>query len=333
VIAFRGELDAIARVARVSSEALSYRVVQLMRQLHPTALDEAAERGLRADLDRAGLRLTFRRPRPVLVRRALNHAVAELIDSGRIPGDALPALEELLRRSDPRLLRARPGSRPALIVPLERGDREYLRDKWTDAVNVGPSALLATPPVNGQLVLAEETQLHWLDWKRPTEVRIGVRVRGWPDAAVLRDDEPLKMLCERWVLAPSAEYLGHQAGLDALVVLQDGYKFDTPGRQWLAFNPAVARRLGWLPDEGGLFRWRDGTGSMMVESLWWEDGCPELRPPHPRDEVGSGWLVVASQLGAEAIRRTWGRLTACVRVDRSASDQPTRRASDQRLDE
>jgi hypothetical protein len=39
----------------------------------------------------------------------------------------------------------------------------------------------------------------------------------------------------------------------------------------------------------------------MVESVWWVDGLVDESPPHFEDEVGEGWLVVASAEAVSAI--------------------------------
>jgi hypothetical protein len=102
-----------------------------------------------------------------------------------------------------------------------------------------------------------------------------------------------------------------------LVVRQDAFRYDTPAPHWLAFNPALARALGWQPAERGLFRWKDGRGAVMVESVWWEDGFVEHEPPLSDDEVGAGWLVVATADAWRQITEFVGPTVDWMRVERS----------------
>ena len=334
VAAFETEIDALGALAGVQSEALSMRVVQIARELEPAALLETTERQLRAGLEQARLLLPFRRPRPALVRRALHHATAELFDTGRLSAQHISQVQTILRRSDPQMLVWRPGLRPANVAPLDGGPDGYFREGWIDAVRVDPSALYAPPFADGGVVLAEKTQFHWLESRRPTEVRVGARIRGFPEEEILRKDDLLRALCERWMVTTSADYLRRSARSDALVVLQDGISFETPAQTWLAFNPSIARALEWSPSKDGLFRWTDANGATMVESLWWEDGSPMQSSFRPREVVGEGWLVVATAAGASALRSRFGRLTACARVERRRREETAgRRAADQRLDE
>ncbi len=78
---------------------------------------------------------------------------------------------------------------------------------------------------------------------------------------------------------------------------------DTVGVEGIALNPEIAKKLGWTYTEQGLFKWVNTVGEVMVESLWWKDGCIDL-PPYERDcEVSEGFLVVASPLAATQILR------------------------------
>jgi hypothetical protein len=55
----------------------------------------------------------------------------------------------------------------------------------------------------------------------------------------------------------------------------------------------------------------------MVESLWWADGFVGHFPPHVDDEVGEGWLVVASQAAWDAIKSQLDPLKRRVHIERS----------------
>lgn len=71
---------------------------------------------------------------------------------------------------------------------------------------------------------------------------------------------------------------------------------------WLAFNPQVAKEMGWFFDETGLFRWTDDTGKIMVESIFWMNGNSFIKLPHFESEAGSGWYIKASLEGFEQLK-------------------------------
>ncbi|MDF5717509.1 MAG: hypothetical protein PUP93_27500 [Rhizonema sp. NSF051] len=93
-----------------------------------------------------------------------------------------------------------------------------------------------------------------------------------------------------------------------------------PGENWLALNPAAGRALGWTPSSNGLFRWVDSQGRVMVESVWWIDGIfNQNNSSH--DEVGEGWLVLASEEAWSQIASYYQLLKQIVLVSRQYSDQ------------
>ncbi|MHB1330215.1 MAG: hypothetical protein ACYC2K_18600, partial [Gemmatimonadales bacterium] len=322
---FRGEARLIAEIANVQPEAVYQRTAELMVEMGGAGFDNA-ERELRRRLDGMELKLVFRRPRAALARRALGVAATELIDAGRIPEEALESIDIILRAGDPMMLLHRPGLRPAWIESIrERADNGHYGAGWEARVSIDQSALLQSEEIVDGVVLAEETHLRWLEWDRPEETRIGAAVGGVPPTTLLNEDDPLLHLCVEWQHELVEDYDGLVGPAKHIVGVQNGYRFETPGERWLAFNPAVARSLGWVRDFTGLFRWTDTSGSVMVETLLWQDGLYEQQAPKPKVEVGWGWLVKASPAGWAQIGDVYTVRSRCVCVIRKSQKvQPSR---------
>ena len=110
-------------------------------------------------------------------------------------------------------------------------------------------------------------------------------------------------------LASEYPSLHGDAEISALVLSHTARWVDSPGGDWLALNPAVAFRLGWSIADGGMFRWVNDQGRVMAESIWWMDGRPMLLGDGlPEDEVGEGWLVLASECAFEQIEAAFGSI-------------------------
>ena len=110
-------------------------------------------------------------------------------------------------------------------------------------------------------------------------------------------------------LASEYPSLHGEAQISALVLSHDARWVDSPGGDWLALNPAVAFRLGWSISDGGMFRWVNDQGRVMVESIWWMDGRPMLSGDGlPEDEAGEGWLVLASKCALAQIEAAFGSM-------------------------
>lgn len=102
-----------------------------------------------------------------------------------------------------------------------------------------------------------------------------------------------------------------------LIVYGNPLQVAIGGTEWLAFNPAVAARLGWTFSDEGLFRWVNAERKTMVESIWWQDGPMDRQPPRSNEVTGEGWLVVASPEAQISILRHFSPITIMRAVKRS----------------
>jgi hypothetical protein len=320
------QIDLVAKKARLPKVNLYHRTVQIMEQLVPLSFwSEDGERQLRAMLDSAGLRLTFYRPRAVLARRAMFHIIAELIDAHALGSGELFQLDSVLRFYDPHMFLVEPIPRPASIAPMEGKNRlGGINEAGLEQTRqTADSACCKTD--DGLIVLAEETTLKWLEWGTPTEVRRSVIA---PSSTFYPED--IEAFFSKTVNRLVSEYPFLRASIatPSLVVRHIDYAYDSPGNNWLALNPTIGSRLGWSIAEDGLFRWVNNAGQIMVESIWWTDGLVGQAPPHFDDEVGEGWLVVASQAAWDAITAQLGTLKRMIHVKRSFYDKGKRLQSD-----
>jgi hypothetical protein len=71
----------------------------------------------------------------------------------------------------------------------------------------------------------------------------------------------------------------------------------------------------------GLFRWVDANGQTMVESLWWNDGDFLSSRRYSGEQVGEGWLVLASQDAFIHLGRQYGPLKRLLVLKRSYQEE------------
>ena len=311
---FNSQIELISQVGAVPTRNTRRRIVDIMHSLGPrdSMWSAQAERQLRSWLSAVGIRLPFVRPRARFARRAMFHAVAELIDAGRIPDDALRSLEAGLRTYDPRMVLAEPSPRPNPLQPI--ADLTFGVDmvEWIEGV---AEALNYTDwsPSEGALVLAEKTHFRGQrDWDAPSEERYSLLQPATCTTFEVTEvtSEPEEIFGEI-VKGLIAEYprTATDSRDSAIVVRNLDYGYESPGADWLAFDPAMALQMGWSLSSDGMFRWVGTNDQLMVESIWWTDGLLSSLPlGHKTGAVGEGWFVVASQCGAEAIRREFGPL-------------------------
>jgi hypothetical protein len=356
----RAELDLIAEWAGVQPEALyNYVAERANARLQQGGQDD--EPAVRDELRRLGLEITYRRPRPRRVERAMAEAAATLVDCGRLDERHFAALDRIFRNADPHFLVARPTRRPPTIAAIpERANSQYVGRDWTQGVTPHNAVVGRTihrtssaesnarltacqnSDDDGWVVLAEETWLRWLDWKLATETRVGCRleprlrarrnrrrrVRETGDGEDIDGDAVAGQALNAHVAELShlmvSEYLQRARAPYSAVVRNMTYRFETPADSWLAFNPALAELIGWLPAMDGLFRWVDTDGNVAAESIWWQDGSTHQRPPLFEEEVGCGWLVRVSVRSWHQLATVMGTCVDWRRVARLAQEQDPR---------
>lgn len=301
------EARVIAEAAGLPEDNVLYRAVQHFRRLEAkrtwlTENEILDPTRLSVFLDQVGLRHDHYKPHIAPARHALAYTVAELYDGGYLSPDALRWLSKVLMHHDPAFIRWRPHRRPQCVshiggIPDENYSYIRLPDDWVEKAEDSHS-LLRPRISEGWIVVGEWTRLKRLQEKWPEEERIAT-IRAvaedglWDGLDVGRGHPPFA----RFLSAQVSDYLSLHAPEDHLVIACDGRYFETPGADWLAFNPAVGHALGWQPIPGGWFRWADQRGAPVVESVWWSDGPLHQSNEHLHVEVGSGWLVLMTESG------------------------------------
>lgn len=308
------QIESIAEEIGLPKVNMCYRAVQIMRQLEPQSTWSAeGEKRLRANLDSVGLRLPYRRPRTMLARRSMFHLVAELIEAEVLRPENLHRLDRVLRFYDPALVLVEPIPRPLCIQPIALvGQQGRSNEEWLEHVNEALGSMIFQTEEN--VILAENTKLKHLEWETPIEIRQSLML----PSSTLRPPDP-GQLWQRVTNRIVSEYPSLQVdGIPAPLTIQNvAYGFDSPGSNWLALNPLVGLQFTWHLSDNSLFRWVNTEGQTMVETLWWGDGSVEQSPPNFHNEVGEGWLVVASKPAWEAVKSQWGTLKRVLRVERS----------------
>jgi hypothetical protein len=307
-----------ADLSGVPEENLLYRAIQIMSDLRPAdQWSAAAEKRTRNNLDAISLNLPFRRPRVEAARFAILRLFSELIDGRALEDDSIELLERVLRLYDPDFVLAHPARRPDDVGPVS-GLSKYgeAPENWLDSFDEANVAIIRTT-VNGGIVLGETTKLRRLGWKLPGEIRWSGMLRSSRAMTkrVAEDMNVFNTVFDRY----AREYIGvpWNSASEALIVRSEGKWLDSPSHGWLALDPRVGAELGWTLAPEGWFRWLDSSESVAVESIWWRDGTLGFGPPHPDDEVGAGWRVVATRLGWDTIRERFGELVRGICIERS----------------
>jgi hypothetical protein len=290
------DVNLVAKTAGISFGLVLSRVVRLMRELEPEDhWNAAAETLLRNKLSNSGLEFVFRSPRPSLARRALFHAIGELIDGGALNAADQDRLQYLLRIHDPKFVLHRPGPRPAEIVAVAESNGRTFDSEWIFAAPDDLDSLFANR-IGSRVVIGEWTRHHPKSHRTVTEERYS---QLWDSAANIPDDLSNDKFIPQLARVQHDDYFSEDCDHDHLVVTHLHCGYQTRCGDWLAFNPRIARELGWTRCSQGYFAW-EHEGVPMVESIQWIDGHIEHRSRNLHGELAEGWLVLASDVSRGA---------------------------------
>ena len=311
VLPFNDQIELIARIANVPEDNLFARVVEIMRDLAPPETwSVQAEKRFESSLLSAGLDLPLLRSRVRVARRAMFHAAAELQDAGYINQGATRTLERRLRTHDSEMIMKGPSCRPPDIAGISSlGFRDSVAE-WVEDAEEGLKHANRTPE-NNSVVVGEITIISKRrDRESPRETRYSVLEPVASSSRPLSAD-PLRLYRTVTNCTLNAyETLSTSSNFHPLLIRNSAHGYYSPGADWIAFNPVIARNLGWTLATDGMFKWVDSDSLTMVESIWWVDGLIAFTASESSSEqVGEGWLVLASQSALEAIQREFGPLT------------------------
>jgi energy-coupling factor transporter ATP-binding protein EcfA2 len=310
------ELREVANLTGLSEDAVFYRALQHFHSLESegTWLNESRPlewNRLSAFLYQVGLRFSTNKPHIRPARQALAYVIGELYDGKYFPQETVPRLSRILIRHDPAFILERPIRRPSYIEPIgstPHDQTNFIRipDDWISRASESLE-FLKSRSSDDRIIVAEQTQLRYLDEDWPAEERITL-IRGTLPEHIWNDFEPEKgnPPFYRVFKEQTANYLNINAPVDHLIISNNPHDFETPGGWWLALNPAVGHALNWQSVGGGWFRWVDQRGNIVVESIWWQDGPVQSYNPHLREEVGAGWLVLMTEKGFQQVTQ-WAR--------------------------
>ncbi|MFA0834927.1 MAG: ATP-binding protein [Methanobacterium formicicum] len=311
-------IDALATISRFRGINLCHRVVEIMNELAPyDSWSADGERKVRGILDSSGLRFSFNRPRSVIARRALLHAVCELIDANILGLHDFLHLDMFFQFYDSFMILNEPSKRPKYIKPaFDEYKDQFMPErtkKWIEEVD--KSVKTMNFKINEETyILAQNTELIYLDTKRIFEQRkCKIDSRGYYNNSFFY----------RAVNESMSGYEDINAAAIPIpfIICNRGVGYESHGNHWLALNPLIAYQLDWELAEDGLFKWVNEKGEMMVESIWWKEGLVEQFKPL-FDEVGEGWLVIASKEGLGALKDQYGLLKRYINIKRFSDDVP-----------
>jgi hypothetical protein len=255
----------------------------------PDAIDRQQSR-----LGRLSLHLSFRKLPVGAAFQAMREVVGELAAAEAIDKRAVPFLLLQAGAFLRNVSTLPPVPRPRGVSSVRIPDLYRLTDSVEWQAKSGEDA--TRPMVAGQIVLAA-TAVHERRYFRkewiveqyfgpgvvPVENHLSAQLKSLPATVVVDDVIPLYE-----GIAPGAVVASRPTISGSI----DDYT--------LMLCPRVAAALGWRPDPRHVFRYTDGRGRIVAQTLFWRDGG---EPAREADQavVGRGHILVVNENEAEKI--------------------------------
>lgn len=235
----------------------------------------------------------YRRPRSLPAIDGMMEVASELLDSGIVDGEYD---DNVFMMNDFSVINFEEHPRPVFIPRLTEKDAWSMPKRWE--YQATESTLFADKLIEVQhmFVIGQFLQCRQHSDDIPYEE---YKMRVSFDVVEQTEDG---FFGSSPFLRQTSQYLRIGADDPEIIVLRGGYYACMHNKQnWIAFNPALAFYLGWMPADNGSFAWNDANGNRMVESIYWKSGNVEYRH-RSNHETGDGWYVLASQSALEALK-------------------------------
>ena len=279
-------INYISRISELDKSNLLVRTQSLMKELgNENEWTVEFEKEIRSHLEEINLKYSFHRPRVITALRAMMQLATELIDSHTCYNEEL---REVLISKDKSVPFFHTIKKPTFIPKIEKD--KFVRKDWIDKIedNVRLQEASFINYDNGFKIIGEYNIIKNLDWGSPSEeFSSQITVSDSID-----DSEPYIFGTVFHEL--SDNYYNLNGGGHFIIIHRDHRfnQFDIKSR-WIALNPVLARHLDWIPEPTKLFAWKNKSGELMVESIYWANGNMNMTP-RKDGEVGEGWFVIAS---------------------------------------
>lgn len=255
--------------------------------------DDKADKAVGNHYRNICLNYPYRRPRSLPAIDGMMDVVSELLDSGIVDGEYD---DNVFMMNDFSVINFEEHPRPIFIPRLTEKDAWSMPKMWEHQAS--ESALLVDKliEVEHMFVIGQFLQCRQHSDDIPYEE---YKMRVSFDVVEQTEDG---FFGSSPFLRQTSQYLRIGADDLEIIVRRGGYYACMHNKQnWIAFNPALAFRLGWIPADNGRFAWNDANGNRMVESIYWKSGNVEYRH-RSNHETGDGWYVLASQSALEALK-------------------------------
>ena len=252
-------------------------------------------------------------------RAAFGRVLADLTDA-RLLDDAPPHVHRLLRTVDIELLDLRPRDRPDIVPAPPAAGHDQTIERWLADIKTRLQEHITASTGKEHILIAAKSRLTVLNWGHLEEdLECGTTIGTDEPAEGRTFARQRSMTLSDLVTAPASER--PENGEPLAVENAGAHWFLQTQADWLAFRPALAATLAWIPDPAQPGRWHTAAGDLAVETIRWVDGWPGHAGPEHDDTEADGHAVTLAPAGLAAVTAAFGQITRHFTLTRHGLDK------------
>jgi hypothetical protein len=315
---FDSDVQLLSKTTGIEYNTIAMRILMIARKLEPESMwDENAEKKMINWLKNINQELIYNRPRPQIIKRALNILLGEIIDANMMPDNVIHLVcSSIAKRVSKYLSLVSPNITPSIFknnpfIIEWKNDIHRRSEKWIENINFDMHTIFSK--YKDKIIIGAYIIFSYFDRGKPTE----------EDITCICFEDMVESINEKEFLLNQLNTLSFYSSdlypklyIDmpkSLTIYCSEIGIDHCGISWMAFNPEIALKLNWkLDNSEGLFKWINSNKKIMVESIYFSDGSLALQPPRSDLFCSKGWLVLASE---EAINQIKNAFHNIYRID------------------
>lgn len=299
---YKNDAQIISKETGIPVINIAHRIRQIAEQENLPAWFNSFSEHQMANLFRnTELHMPYVRPRILRLWPALMKVVSELWRSGYLSYYTSTLLS---KKVDPWLHSVVAQKRlPEIVHLTEPSSNKFSSRRGTNEawVNDMDSKCFDRflKPSGSTTVVAEFSFIKSLDVGRATEIRQSFLSynKDYTKSHYIFEGEGYNTHIE--------DYLDYEG--DEIIIFNHNQTFDIR-KLWLAINPRLCIKAGWILSTGGNFRWLDAAGNIMAESVYWIDGNYQNHERLLYSETGYGWYVAVAKEALQTIKSSSGKV-------------------------
>lgn len=292
-------INHLCKMHNLNPTTISYMIMKYARNYQTEdELSEEYETRHRNHFQEIYLKLDFFRP---YVYGALNGSCEVAADFVDCNYENEGFIRIMLERQDYEEMLWPVYERPNFVSFLSKNGMASIRDDWEQKCDESPRLNQPLQKYDGMAVIGERTFMMNRGSENPQECYD--QKIAWegekPDEKEFFNSNPMQRL--------GRDYHEIECYEEKMIVIRTSYySIHQRKADWLAFNPDIARNLGWKPLEDRLFAWQNSDDKLMVESRYWRQGSTynyDIR----FNDVSEGWLVLATPEAINELNTYYGK--------------------------